>query len=200
MDLQFEAASHTYRLAGTVLPSVTQILAPLYDFGGIPRDVLERRRQIGVALDEAILLDLADDLDDASLGPELQGPFEAWRRFRLEQRFECRAAQKPVVSTKYRYAGTPDAWGLIGGVETLADWKATAAMHPAVALQTAAYAAAGAEMGLFKSSIGRCGVLFGDDGRYIIERFKDKVDFAIFLSLLSLHNWRARHGLLKGPQ
>lgn len=198
MDLRFDAESHVYLLAGAVLPSVTQVLAPLYDFGGINRDVLERRRQIGVALDEAILLDLQDDLDEASLGPELRGPFGAWRRFRAEQQFVCHDVQKPVASKKYRYAGTPDAWGMVGGVETLADWKATAAMHPAVALQTAAYAAAGAEMGLFKPSIRRCGVLFRDDGRYVIEPFKDKADFAVFLSLLSIHNWRARHGLPKG--
>ena len=200
MDLGFDAATHTYKLGGSVVPSVTQVLAPLYDFSGIPRDVLERRRQIGVALDEAILLDLGDDLDEATLGPELQGPFEAWRRFRSEQRFALCAAQYPVASKKYRYAGTPDAWGLINDVETLADWKATAAMHPAVALQTAAYAAAGAEMGLFKPSIRRCGVRFQDDGRYVIEPFKDKADFAVFFSLLSIHNWRARHGLLKGTQ
>lgn len=196
MNLTFEPAGHVYRLDGAVVPSVTQVLAPLYDLDRIPRDVLERKRQIGEALDEIIVLDLADDLDESTVDPELSGYFEAFRRFRVEKKFVAAAVQQRVASLKWRFAGTPDALGLIEGEPALPDWKATYSMHPAVALQTAAYVQACIEMGSPEKNIKRYGVQFCPDGRYNIEPYTSKTDFNIFLSLLSVHNWRARNGCL----
>ena len=63
--LTFDPEKHEYRINGVLVPSVSQILAPLYDFSKIPRDVLERKRQIGTAIHKAIELDLLGDLDVA---------------------------------------------------------------------------------------------------------------------------------------
>jgi hypothetical protein len=197
VNLAFDADKHEYRLDGNVVPSVTQVLAPLYDLDRIPRDVLERKRQIGVALDEIIVLDCADDLDESTVDPELVGYLEAFRRFRVDKKFIPAAMQQRVYSKTFRFAGTPDAWGSIEGHDALADWKATYAMHPAVALQTAGYAMAGHEMGALKTSIRRYGVQFCPDGRYNISPYESKQDWGTFLSFLSCHSWRARNGLLK---
>lgn len=197
MNVEFHKETHTYRVGGAQVVNVTRVLGPLYDFGSVPAGVLEHKRQIGEALDAAIELDIKDELDEASIDPQIGGYFDAWRKFKRDKRFECYLLQSPVFSKKYRYAGTPDAVGLIDGEESVPDWKATYSTHPAVALQTAAYAAAGSEMGLFRSSVKRYGVRFDQDGRYFIEPYKDKNDFYTFLSLLSIHNWKARHGLLK---
>lgn len=197
MNLTFERETHTYHLDGAVVPSVTQVLAPLYDFERIPRDVLERKRQIGDSLDIAIQLELAADLVEESIDPSILGYLEAFRRFRVEQQFIAVEIQKPVYSKMFRFAGTPDAWGSIKGHDAVPDWKATYAMHPAVALQTAGYLGAGHEQGLLKATTARYGVQFCEDGRYNIVPYKDKSDWGIFLSFLSTHNWRVKNGLLK---
>lgn len=204
MNLTFDADKHEYRLDGSVVPSVTQILAPLYDFDRIPRDVLDRKRQIGVALDALIELDLKDDLDESSVDPSLEGYFRAWRLFRKEKDFKPLETQKRVVSLKYRYAGTPDAWGYMGNHIALVDWKATYAMHPAVALQTAAYENACHEtIAGWLRNPRRYGIKFREDGHYILTPYtkpENKNDFGIFLSFLSCHNWRVKNGLLKEKQ
>lgn len=200
VNVEFHKESHTYKVGGSPVVNVTRVLAPLYDFASVPPGVLEHKRQIGDALDAAIELDIKDDLDEATIDAAIGGYFEAWRRFRKEKRFECYLLQSPVFSKKYRYAGTPDAVGLIDGEEALPDWKATYSTHPAVALQTAAYVGAASEMGLVRSNVKRYGVRFDADGRYFMEPYKDSADFHIFLSLLSIHNWKSRHGLIKEKQ
>lgn len=195
MNLQLDTVAHRYRLDGAVVPGVTRVLAPLYDFSAIRSDVLEHKRQIGEALHMAIELDLRDALDADSLDPEVAGYFDGWRRFRRETRFECRFSERQVASKKFRYAGTLDLAGLIDGAESLIDGKTTAALHPATALQTAAYLAAASEMGLIRSNARRYALRLKPDGTYVLDQHKDRNDFAVFLSCLSLHNWRSRHGL-----
>ena len=197
MNLTFDAAKHEYRLDGAVVPSVTQVLAPLYDFDRIPADVLERKRQIGKALDDLIELDLRDDLDESSIDPALDGYFKAWRLFSKEKRVSVLELQKPVFSKTFRFAGTPDFWGTLDDHAALVDWKCTADMHPAVALQTAGYELAGEESIVgWPRGIRRYGVQFKPDGTYAITQYIDKQDRGTFLSLLSLQNWKARNGLL----
>lgn len=195
MNLELDIASHRYCLDGAEVPGVTRVLQPLYDFSAIRDGVLEHKRQIGESLHLAIALDLKDDLDIDSLDPGVLTYFEGWRKFRRETRFKCFLSEKQVASKKFRYAGTLDFAGLIGGAEALIDGKTTAGLHPAVALQTAAYLNAASEMGLIRSSARRYALRLTPDGAYILDQHKDRSDFAVFLSCLSLHNWRNRHGL-----
>jgi hypothetical protein len=193
MNLQLDAAEHRYRLDGSEVPGVTRVLRAMYDFTGIRDGVLEHKRQIGDALHHAIELDLRDDLDIASLDQEVVGYFEGWLRFRRETYFISLFSEKQVASTKYRYAGTLDFAGFIEGAECLIDGKTTAALHPAVALQTAAYHNAACEMGLLRPSAKRYALRLKPDGTYVLDEHKDRTDFFVFLSCLSLHNWRARN-------
>ena len=195
MNLTFDPTGHIYTLDGARVPSVTQVLAQCYSFDRIPHDVLEHKRQIGSALDEIIILDLEDDLDESTVDPALSGYLEAFRRFRAEKRFIAVAVQKAVASLKYRFAGTPDAWGSLEGEDAICDWKATYSMSPAVALQTAAYHGAGVEMGEFKASTKRFGVQFCPDGTYNLVPYINKGDFGMFVSFLSTFNWRKRNGI-----
>ena len=147
MRIELDQAQHVYRLDGAVVPNVTRILGDLYSWDSIPPDALERKRQIGSAVHRAIELDLADDLDPASLDTQVEGYFEAWRRFRREKRLHCYLSECWVASKKFRYAGTLDLAGKMDGVEVLIDIKCTAQAHPASALRTAAYLHAATEMG-----------------------------------------------------
>ena len=197
MNLAFNAERHEYRLDGEYVPNVTRIIAPLHDFDGIPRDVLEHKRQVGEAVHAAIQLDLADDLDQGSVDPAISGYLIGWDRFRAENRFECQFSERMVYSGKYRYAGTLDLIGTVGEREALLDVKCTAGVHPAVGLQLAAYLHAASEAGLIRSSASRYALQLKPDGTYALVPFTDKTDFAVFLSLLSAHNWSVRRGLLK---
>jgi hypothetical protein len=195
VNLQLDPVAHRYRLDGSDVPGVTRVLGSLYDFAGIREGVLEHKRQIGEALHMAIDLDLKGDLELDSLDLEVVGYFEGWRKFRRETGFECLFSEKQVASLKYRYAGTLDFAGRIEGVESLIDGKTTAALHPAVALQTAAYHNAACEMGLLRPTARRYALRLKPDGTYILDQHRDMTDFFVFLSCLSLHNWRARHGI-----
>ncbi len=195
-DLRFDEATHTYTLDGKVLPSVTQVLKPLYNFDGIPPEVLERKRQIGTAVHKAIELALLDDLNSASLAPEVAPYFAAWTRFKAEFRPESQGGGSEVRVHTASYAGTVDLiTGRVGHSDTwVIDFKTSAQVGPIVALQTAAYAHAAREMGAVPHGPKRAALHLLPTGLYKLIEHKDRADTSTFLSLLNVFNWRAQHG------
>ena len=103
-DLQFDEATHTYTLAGRVIPSVTQILKQVVDFSMVAPDILERKCAIGSVLHMAIALDHADDLDYDSLDASVLPYFEAWRKFVADmgRGLVVHAAEMPIASATGR--------------------------------------------------------------------------------------------------
>lgn len=194
--LRFDAPTHTYTLDGKVLPSVTQILKPLYDFSAVPADVLERKRQIGTAVHKAIELDLLDDLDPDSLAPEVAPYFAAWVRFKTEFRPESQGGGSEVRVHTASYAGTVDLiTGRVGHSDTwVIDYKTSAQVGPVVALQTAAYAHAAHEMGVVPHGPKRATLHLLPTGLYKLIEHKDRNDIRVFQSLLIVHQWRQANG------
>lgn len=191
--LAFREATHTYTLDGRVLPSVSQVLRQVVDFSRVPPEILERKRQIGVALHAAI--ELGDDLDPDSLD-ELVVPFySAWRRFMDDTGYKPRLNEHPIYSVKYNYAGKPDTVGKLGRREALIDYKSAWDLHPATGLQTAAYLNGLWEMDLCDRDLPRFALQLRHNGTYRLEPLTDPNDFSVFLSLLSLWNWKQRHGI-----
>src|SRR5215475_11061302 len=110
--LEFEPNSHVYRLNGTVVPSVTQLLddAGLTpDYAAVPRPVLEHARARGIHVDQCIELLDADQLDWRSVHSEAVPYLEAWIAFREHEGFTPLANQLPLYHPTYGYAGTADA-------------------------------------------------------------------------------------------
>ncbi len=200
MKIDFDPQKHAYRLDGIAVPNVTRVLGDLRDWSAIPRDALERKREIGTAVHLAIELDLLDDLDRVSLDSAVEGYFDAWRRFRREKRFECYLSECRVASKKFRYAGTLDLVGEMNGKDVLIDAKVSAEPHPATTLQTAAYLHAGLEMGFIGLGTERFALYLQSDGRYRLEPHPGKNDFAVFLSCLARYNWCLSKGLIKEVQ
>ena len=197
-DLTFDEASHTYRLDGRVVPSVTQVLDPLYDFSRIAPEVLERKRNLGTAVHKAIELDVADDLDHASLSEAVLPYFQAWQQFNAD--FAPRNAQSEVrVYSKHGYAGTCDLVCEQRDEVWVLDFKTSAEVGAATALQTAAYSQAVKEtwrpnddlQHLFR----RGAVHLKPDGTYKLHTYNDRTDWPTFLACLTLHNWRMNNGL-----
>jgi hypothetical protein len=196
--LTFNAERHEYKLDGTKVPSVTQITAPLMDFTGIPQGVLERKRQIGTALHKAIELHLADDLVFESIALPVVPYFEAYLKFVNDTGFITRNSEMKVASEKYGYAGTLDLDGVLNKRLSQIDFKTTATLSPAVAIQTAGYEQAANEMPDVDSLgkvLDRYALWFKPDGSYKLVQYKDKMDFQIFLSLLNVFKFKQKHNL-----
>ena len=105
----FDEAEHAYYYDGVRLDSVTQILQAegfidtrFYD---------EYSRERGRLVHLACHYDDLGELDDDSLDPLIAPYVMAWRKFRMESGFVVESTETPLISTKHKYAGTPDARG-----------------------------------------------------------------------------------------
>lgn len=107
----FDEGLHRYTLNGVVLPSVTQIIKPLYDFSAVNADVLRRAGEYGTAVHKTIELYLNDDLDEDELDENLYNPllaFKAWQADNYDIDLETAVIEKVGYHPKLKYAGTPD--------------------------------------------------------------------------------------------
>jgi len=189
--LLFEEATHTYRFDGAVVPSVTQILAPLNDLSFVDPQVLEYKRQLGTAVHKATELYDLGDLDEDSLAPVIRPYLDAWIRFRREKPFEILGMEQKVYHPLHRYAGTYDRMISMDGRRGPLDIK-TGETLPGYGPQTAAYKAASeAETG--ERLTGRWTIQLRDDGTYRLHTKADADDWPVFLSCLNLYRFRNKH-------
>lgn len=193
--LTFDHDTHTYRADGKVVPSVTQLLAPLFDFSMVREEVMALAAERGSAVHKATELFDGDDLDETSLDPRLVGYLDAWKRFRDEAKFEPfdDGIEKPLYHPIYGYAGTPDRFGTLKGEPCTLDLKTVSRLHAATAVQTAAYQQLGIKNGTPTSV--RASVRLKPDGTYELKRYSSAKDWPMFLSLLTVHNWRNESGI-----
>lgn len=196
-DLHFDAPTHTYRLNGRRVPSVTQITGTIAPLVGIPREVLEAKADLGTAVHLATEYHDQDDLDWDGL-PDIVRPYlEAYARFRAETGFIPTRIEARVSNPTFAYAGTLDRIGTFArlkGVRTtapcLVDLKATYRIAPIYGVQTALYAAAASP----KKALLRFALQLKPDATYRLEQFADPSDLSVGLAALTLMNWRERHG------
>jgi hypothetical protein len=195
--LAFDEERHEYRLDGRRLPSVTEILKPLYgDLRFVREDILEYKRALGSAVHTAIDLHIKGGLLYSSLEGPVAEYFEQYLLWELESGFKPIESEARVHSA-LGYAGTLDLFGQIGKKLVLADTKCTAALSPAVALQTAAYRKAYAETrGIDEREISRAALRLAA-GKYHYHPYKaitDASDFGAFLGLLKIAQWCRANG------
>lgn len=194
--LHFDEATHTYTLDGVQVPSVTRILKPLQDFGGIPAEVLARKAALGTAVHLATEYDDEGTLDEETVHPQVRPYLEAYRRWRTEMGVTVLGFEQQVFHPTLRYAGTYDLTALIEGQLWLIDKKTSAEPSPTWALQTAAYLACMGEADA--SRMKRAALQLKPDGRYRwipYDRPENARDFAVFAGLVSLHYWKQANGL-----
>lgn len=201
--LAFDAASHTYTWDGKLVPNVTRIIAPLTDYSRIPEDVLERARQEGKAIHKMVELACRGTLDVASLETDpaqawLRPYYRAWLRFLDETGFELWESEQQVYHMKFGYAGTFDLVGCMTKTTrfglSLLDIKRSFYAGLAIGVQLAGYEQArNARVEKDIRTNRRFGLQLRKDGTYRLQPFEDRDDFAVFLSCLTLHQWRTRH-------
>lgn len=189
-DVLFNRYHHRYIVRGQNVPSVTEILAPLTNFRMVRTEVLHAAAHIGTAVHKACELDDLGRLDESSVMPALAGYLDAWRRFCQEHRVHWSRIESCVYHEQMGYAGTVDRYGVVDGDAAVVDLKTSAALHPAVGPQLAAYAKAIPEAA---ASTRRIGVLLKPNGQYHSQTYHSPSDWAVFASLLTLRSFCDAH-------
>jgi len=188
-ELVFSAARHEYRLDGRVLPSVTQILAPLEDFGSVPAEVLARAAEFGTHVHQAINLMLRCVLDWNSLDLALVPYVAGAQRFVEESGLHVIASEMRVYHKGLHFAGTLDLLADWKGSRCLFDWK-TGAIPRSTGPQLAGYALA---LATAAPPVKRryCVQLIPND--YRVTALTDPADRGIFQSCLNVYHWKTKH-------
>jgi hypothetical protein len=198
VQIDFEESTHTYRVNGTVLPSVTQILefAGISDFSGVPAEVLARAQKRGTAVHNAAWYDDQNDLDESTLDPTITGYLTAWRKFKAENGVTVKLIEQRVYSP-LGFVGTFDRliempkWG-----EVMPDLK-TGEESPSWRIQLAAYL-----KGFHGPQAPKCrrvAVKLRKDGTYSLCWYEQKDltrDWNVFASALTVFQYRKANGLL----
>lgn len=192
---------HEYRYRGAVVPSVTQVLAPLsaIEYRGVDAEVLARAAALGKAVHKLIELDLRHDLDVDSLDDGLQPYYTAWQSFLQLSGFKMALSEARVYSSKYGYAGTLDLFGTLNAEAVLIDAKRTAAVPRTAGPQTAAYESALRDSypdvvskyasGAGDGRIDRYALHFTSDAKWRLVPFREKRDLRVFLSCQTILEW-----------
>ena len=192
-QLTFDADTHTYRLNGTVVPSVTQVIdEQLNDWTGVPLDALEAARVFGSHVHEACHLLVRGELDWASLDPALVPYLEGAQNFLDQSGITIIASELALASPTLRFAGTTDLRGILRDSISTLDWKSTSVMPRSVGPQTAAYDHLYIEQNGGKPTKRYCVQLNPAlPNGYKLHPLKNTADWHIFLSALNC--WRFKH-------
>ncbi len=187
--LNFDADTHTYRLDGKRVPSVTQVLDDLLPGWQAEEWYLQR----GTAVHACAPL-VARGIEFTHDG-QIDGQVAALRRFFREVKPEVIACEERVYSTRHGYAGTLDLVARVNGTVCVIDYKAS--IPVSVPYQLAAYAVAYGEPPNIIEPRRGIAVQLIDDGTYRMSSAYDLREYrARWLALLGAHNIRRECGII----
>jgi len=185
MRTEFDAKTHTYRMDGIEVPSVTQALteAGIIDQQWYTSDGCIRGTYV------ATMTALYDNemLDESSLDPVLIPYLTAWKTFLEQSKSDVIMVEEAVFHPVARYAGTYDRWIVLNGRDTIVDIK-TGAKEPWHPLQTAAYAHC-----FPNTPMQRAGVYLDKSGTYKLVDHRDPTDITMFMSALNVAKWKRQY-------
>lgn len=210
--LDFDKASHTYRVGGRVLPSVTQCTDIMNDYSGVPAGVLEKARKRGEDVHLATELYDKGELDWSTVTDEIYPYLYAYIQFLQDSGFEPQEIEQQCYSKKLGVAGTLDRTGVFhkpkglpdalakaltgtkAGQKCQIDLKATYELMPGTGPQTAGYE-------LIYNEGRKSGKLTRRYALHLCPRFtvpyrlhsynrpEHKIHFAVFQAALTIKKW-----------
>lgn len=189
--LTFDEGLHQYKANGVVVPSVTQCLNKLHDFGMVSKDILEAACQRGSYVHTLCEYHDQNDLDSESIG-NYGGYLDAWIQFCADYKSVWSGIEVRGYSERYGYAGTWDRNGLLNGSKFVVDIKTSLAPHPVWGLQTSAYRQLIAETDQSWLLSRRATVQLRPDGTYKFIEWNSPNDWPTFLALITLINWNQK--------
>ena len=203
----FDDATHTYRIDGVIVPSVTQVLrlgGLELSFPNVPESIREAAREKGSAVHEAC--DFFDeeklDWDHLREKATMLVPYmEAWKDFRFVYPMRKDETAEEIVWSK--------ALGVAGkldrrcGDEIIRDIKTSKRLSWTMGVQLAGYVALylhgteGVALGdpLRRAfvNVKREVVQLCDDGTYHVERYDDPDDLMLFTAALTITRAKLAH-------
>lgn len=191
--LTFEPVAHEYQWHGKPVPGITRLMEPIHSYDGVPDWVLERKADLGKAVHLACELFDADDLVEESLDERTAGYFEGWKKFRRERGGAVLVSESQMYHPTMGYAGTPDRAMEVDTPCDVVEIKTTATLFDAVGIQVAAQKELMIANGKCNRNSKRFAVQLKPNGTYTMREFKDSSDYPVFVSLLTIHNWKTRH-------
>lgn len=185
-EFTFDPETHTYRLNGAKLPSVTQIIKEVFGVREWWSDYYADR---GTALHLAIHYQNRGVLDVNSIDPAIQGRLDGFNKFLNENIYKVVESEFSGYSKKYRYAGTFD---LCLSDNLLGDIKSS--FDPTVFIQLGAYALLSDE---YSSKFNKAvAIILNDNGTYNLKWIKtNEMRYwkTAFLNTLSVYNLKQKH-------
>ncbi len=122
--LIFREEDHTYWRGSVRVPSVTEILSPLSNFGSVSPAIVQQAARRGSLVHEYTeLIDYGVPPEDIDIEPELAGYVSAYIRFLRDWQPTWTMIEQIVDG--YMYAGRLDRYGTIDGRTVLLDIKTT---------------------------------------------------------------------------
>jgi hypothetical protein len=197
--VEFDEASHTYKLDGKPVPSVSEVIRPAYDFRFVKQEALDRAADLGKKVHRAIQLADINRLNEDKLDPVLANYLHQWRRAKEMMRIRIIKNELVLHSKKLQYCGTTDTivefLDQDGNVEGdgILDIK-TGSKFAAHKLQTMGYTIAGREMGLLSNSSKRASIYLDEDGFDWSWHINDNADHAGFIGLRHYGYWEQHYG------
>lgn len=199
-NITFDENKHEYKVDGSVIPSVTQILDSngFSDFGRVPPEILERSSLFGKAVHKTIELHCKGKLDEESLDPELKPYLKAWENFVFDFVYDHQKSEIQGYNEKYRFCYTFDQGGMINYKKIrcacLLDIK-TGQQKSCDKVQVNGGYALAVDKNIL-TGILYLNPEFKPSGYKIIFSMDNKRDQAIFLSALTIHNYKKENNLL----
>lgn len=188
--LSFDEASHSYRLNGSPVPSVTQVINSVLPGWKADEWYLQRGR----AVHHGCRLMDGHCLDWATVATEIQPRIEAWVKFRDSRPTDkILLCEEPLAHPGYRFAGTLDRVFGDGKTEIIADIKST--IEPQVRVQLGGYSLAWTEHTGRKAGKA-VAVELRDDGTYStlwLDTHELRRAEQTFLAALTVFNFKTLH-------
>ncbi len=192
-EVDFDEATHTYKVNGIVLPSVTTVMKPLSQsfYQVVDENTLSKAADRGTSVHQAIENFLEYGIEDVP--PEHAPYFAAFKQFMADKNPIIIATEKRVYHKFLRYAGTVDLLCIIDGKVYLIDYKTTAVLSEMlVGVQLEAYERAYESFGVKIDA--KATLHLRKTGKYSFKEFKcqDSECWTVFGSLLTVLQYIAK--------
>lgn len=194
-ELMFDERKHIYTVNGLFVPSVTTVMRPLSEdvYGGIDEEVLNRAAARGTAVHNAIENYIKFDIRD--IPEEHEGYFEAFLKWFEEHKVEPYGDEVRLYHKSLMYAGTADMFASVDGIDTLIDFKTSAAVQKMLCgVQLEAYDRAIQSHTGGKGFERKAIVHLKKDGSYqMIEYSPNDIEcWRVFTALLTVRNYKLK--------
>lgn len=189
-EIEFDEASHTYKLNGVKIPCVSDIMEPLKNahYSGISEVTLKKAAERGTILHNAIENWIKFGIEDVP--QEYEGYFKCFLGFMKEKNPKILGSEVRMYHKLLKYSGTADLIADINGEITLIDYKSTSVISDMnCSVQLEAYAQALASHGI---RIARKGILpLRKDGKSQIVEYpaKDARSWNVFGALKTVYDY-----------